>query len=128
MIVGIGMDLVEHKRIKGLDKHEKDKLALFILHANERKQFTRANNRVQFLANRMAAKDAFVKAMGCGICDNPNMFDIEIRYEESGHPYIMLHNQVAELAHMMNITRYHISISDGEMFTVAQVMLEGVDV
>src|SRR5699024_10877662 len=87
MIVGIGMDLVELKRIKRLIEKD-DKLVKRILTMKEEKSFnklTSAKRRLEYVAGRFASKEAFAKAIGEGI-GVLSFQHIEITNNEKGAP------------------------------------------
>jgi holo-[acyl-carrier protein] synthase len=116
MIKGIGIDIIELERIrKSMENKrfidriltEKEKQNFLLLQSETRK--------VEFLAGRFAAKEAFAKAMGTGI-GTLSFQDIEVMNDENGAPYI--HVQLDE---KMNI---FVSITHSREYAVAQVVLE----
>ena len=75
-ILGIGVDIIENKRIKNSIKNIK-----FINRIYSTKEIKRSklyNNKVNYFSKRCAAKEAFVKALGTGFRININFKDIEI--------------------------------------------------
>jgi len=88
MIIGIGCDIVEIKRITQVPDPEK--FARRILNSAEFKVYTTLSdsNKSTFLAGRFAAKEAFAKAMGCGIGATLSWQDITVLNHESGAPYL----------------------------------------
>jgi len=89
LIAGIGLDIVELDRIAKLDDHS-EKFRLRILTVEELKIFDKLTNhrRVEFLAGRFAAKEAYAKANGTGIGVACNFTDIEVLPEPSGKPVL----------------------------------------
>ncbi|MBA3733391.1 4'-phosphopantetheinyl transferase superfamily protein [Patescibacteria group bacterium] len=59
-IIGIGVDIVEIKRIKKLDA--KKRLAEFFFLKDELEIMNRSKNKEQYLASRIACKEAVIKA------------------------------------------------------------------
>lgn len=89
MIKGIGIDLIELDRIrKGLEKG--DQLVQRILTEKEKEAFYKLKSpkrKIEYLAGRFAAKEAFAKATGDGI-GKLSFQDIEILKNEKGAPTI----------------------------------------
>ncbi|WAA12560.1 holo-ACP synthase [Fervidibacillus halotolerans] len=115
MIVGIGLDIVEIKRIRELFLRQ-EKLKERILTEKEQEIFAQLpeKRKFEFLAGRFAAKEAFSKAYGTGIGKALSFHDIEIVNDEKGKPYFTKPNQF----------RAHLSISHSDHYAVAQVIIE----
>ena len=75
-IVGIGVDIIENKRIKNSLRNLKFKKRVFS--NKELAQSSLSKNKVGFFSKRFAAKEAFAKALGTGFRGNLNFKDIEI--------------------------------------------------
>ncbi len=63
-ILGIGVDIVENKRIKNSIKNPLFKKRIYT--SKELKQSNKVNNKVSYFSKRFAAKEAFSKALGTG--------------------------------------------------------------
>jgi holo-[acyl-carrier protein] synthase len=115
MIVGIGIDLVELKRIERAMERQ-PKFVERILTEKERQTFLRLSKKrqVEFLAGRFAVKEAYAKALGTGIGKELSFQDIEVEYDERGKPVMM----------SINGDRIHVSISHSEHYAIAQVIIE----
>ncbi|MBM7571084.1 holo-ACP synthase [Aquibacillus albus] len=117
MIKGIGIDIVELKRIeKSLEKNSR--LAERILTQKEREclqGFTNQRRRMEFIAGRFAAKEAFAKAAGTGI-GALGFQEIEILPNQKGAPEIVIRNYPSN--------KLFVSISHSEAYAVAQVVIE----
>jgi holo-[acyl-carrier protein] synthase len=114
MIKGIGIDIVELSRIQEI-LNRQVKLIDRILTARERDTFETLSERrkVEFLAGRFAAKEAFSKAAGTGIGKELSFLDIEIQTDQLGKPHIVKPEISA-----------HLSISHSRNYAVAQVIIE----
>lgn len=117
MIKGIGIDLIELARIKDSIK-QNVRLTKRILTESEQSLLSAINGeqrKVEFIAGRFAAKEAFSKAAGTGI-GKLSFRDIEIIPGESGAPQIKVDG----------FEKYElfISISHGKDYAVAQVIIE----
>ena len=87
-ILGIGVDIVENKRIQKSIKN-----VLFIKRiytSKELKQSKGVVNKVGYFSKRFAAKEAFSKALGTGFRKNLNLKDISIKNNKLGKPEITI--------------------------------------
>lgn len=119
MIIGTGIDIVEIKRVEAM-VHKSVKFIDRILTENEQKVYVKLHERrkIEWLAGRFAAKEAFVKAVGTGISAQFGWKDIEVKNEENGKPYIVVLKPMSG-----NI---HLSISHSDEYAVASVIVERV--
>ncbi|RDW17170.1 holo-ACP synthase [Oceanobacillus arenosus] len=120
MIKGIGIDIIELYRIKkGMEANTR--FVDRILTENERHLFNQLQNhhrKVEFLAGRFAAKEAFAKAVGTGI-GKLSFHHIEVLPDSHGAPVIS--------AHGYEEYRSFISITHSRDYAVAQVVIEAGD-
>ncbi|WP_107839633.1 holo-ACP synthase [Metasolibacillus meyeri] len=89
MIKGIGLDIIELERIeKAMQRSEK--FTLRILSPREQALFAKLSNarKVEFLAGRFAAKEAYAKANGTGLGKGCELQQIEILKNELGAPQL----------------------------------------
>ncbi|WP_010098111.1 holo-ACP synthase [Ornithinibacillus scapharcae] len=116
MIKGIGIDIIELNRIKESIKN--DRFIDRILTDVEKQKYTSIQSdqrKIEYIAGRFAAKEAFSKAMGTGI-GKLSFQDIEVLNDGKGAPYIKV-----SLEERMNI---FVSITHSREYAVAQVVLE----
>ena len=83
-ILGIGIDIIDNKRIKESIKNNKFKSRIYS--SNELKLSKKTKNKVAFFSKRFAAKEAFSKALGTGFSSNLSFKDIEITNAKKGMP------------------------------------------
>ncbi|WP_066369977.1 holo-ACP synthase [Neobacillus fumarioli] len=114
MITGIGIDIIELARIEELLDRQ-GKFADRVLTVLEKERFEQlsARRRVEFLAGRFAAKEAFAKAVGTGIGKELSFLDIEIKTDHMGKPFFS-----------KPVTKAHLSISHSRDYAIAQVVIE----
>ena len=100
MIVGIGTDLCDVRRIRETLERRGDRFAEKVLGDRElavwRARTARSAVRgLRYLATRFAAKEAFSKAIGLGIHMPMTWRRCEILNAESGQPQIVLNGELA---------------------------------
>ena len=91
-IIGIGVDIVENKRIKKSIKNPLFKKRIYSF--KELKQSNVVNNKVAYFSKRFAAKEAFSKALGTGFRMNLNFKDIEVVNDKLGKPYYVKNKKI----------------------------------
>lgn len=115
MIKGIGIDIIEISRIaRAVNKNAR--FVRRILTEKEQDRYDKLSSegrKLEFLAGRFAAKEAFAKAMGTGI-GKLSFQDIEILSDKQGAPNLVC------VAYKGDI---FISISHSKEYAVAQVVL-----
>ena len=122
MILGIGIDILEIKKIKKSIESE----------AFQRKVFTPAElsavdefkNKAEHLVGKFAAKEAFMKAIGAGIWQEVWFTQIEVLNEESGKPIIHVSGEAERRLREMGVSQVHTSISHSTGIVVAVVILD----
>ncbi|MFC4598511.1 holo-ACP synthase [Cohnella hongkongensis] len=98
MIVGIGLDVVETARMERILKGASgSRFVDRVLTPRERKAWEAlpARRALEFVSGRFAAKEAVVKALGCGIGATVGFRDIEVLADESGKPVCRLSSAAA---------------------------------
>src|SRR5262245_35658723 len=91
MILGTGIDIIEVTRIRGSMERFGERFLKRILSANEINYCFSYKSPAPHVAARFAAKEAISKAFGTGIGRHLGWQDMEIRREESGKPFVVLH-------------------------------------
>lgn len=119
MIIGTGIDIIELARIKKLMDRQPNFIDR-ILTPPEKERFSSlsAKRKVEFLAGRFAAKEAFSKANGTGIGKELSFQDMTIASTEKGKPYFV--------APSLQEGKVHLSISHSEQYAIAQVIIESL--
>lgn len=115
MILGIGTDIVELERVHRISERQ-SKFVDRILTSNEKEKFETLSEsrKIEFLAGRFAAKEAFSKAYGSGIGEELSFLHIEIASDEKGKPYICKPFEEG----------VHLSISHSLDYAIAMVVIE----
>lgn len=123
MITGVGIDLVEVKRMeKWLDN--KKLLERFFRCDEIEYVLSRGKSASLSLAARFAAKEAFGKALGTGLSDI-SLKDISVINKRSGKPELKLTGTAQKAFEKSGAVKTHISLSHERDNAAAMVILEG---
>jgi|TARA_B100001093_G_C26590316_1_gene911184 holo-[acyl-carrier protein] synthase len=124
-ILGIGVDVIENKRIKNLIN---DKSFINRTFGKNEVFFSlKTLNKTNYFAKRFAAKEAFAKSLGTGFRDNLNFKDIEILNDKIGKPYYSKSKKINNIINKKFKTKKYnlfLSISDEKDYSVAFTILQ----
>jgi holo-[acyl-carrier protein] synthase len=124
VIYGIGIDVVEPQRVARLLERYGERFVHRVLTERERPGYAKTVNRVLFVANRFAAKEAFSKAMGTGFRYPVTLQCISIVPDRRGKPGFEFHPRLQQLVESEGITGHYVTISDEKNLACACVVLE----
>ena len=96
MIIGIGSDLCDARRIERVLERHGERFLARIFTATERARAERRANRVETYAKRFAAKEACAKALGTGLRAGVFWRDMGVVNLRSGRPTMVLTGGAAE--------------------------------
>ena len=126
-ILGIGVDLVENRRIKLLLNNKKFLKRIFT--KNEIKFSKKIKNKTNYFAKRYAAKEAFSKSLGTGIRLDLDFKKIEILNDKMNKPYYSNSRLIKNIIYKrFKIKRYNLllSISDEKDYSIAFAILQKI--
>ena len=126
-ILGIGVDIIENKRIKNSIKNLKFKKRIYS--SKELTQSILFKNKIGYFSKRFAAKEAFAKALGTGFRDNLNFNDIEIVNDKMGKPYYLKTKKITQIIKMrFKIKKFNcfLSISDEKNYSTAFTIIQSI--
>lgn len=119
MIVGIGTDMIEVRRV--VRACRKDSFLRRCFTEAERELICGAPYKA---ADQFAVKEAVAKMLGVGFRQfMPS--DIEALRDELGCPYVRLHGRAQGLCEEKGIDKVHVSITNTKEYAVAFVVGEG---
>ncbi len=126
MILGVGNDLIDIDRIKRIldDKSGQRFLARILTSTEQEMANKRKNKMYEYVAGRFAAKEAIVKALGCGIGEQVSFQDIEITSDTLGKPICSVDIKAKGRLKLAKETRIHISISHTAKLAAAVAIVE----
>lgn len=130
MIIGIGIDLVDSRRIERLLKRFGQRFTEKIFTVNERAYANNSSSPLLAYTNRFAAKEATVKALGTGFQGGIGWHDIEVLRAPSGAPSLFFHRKAYEkflsLIPMGYKAANHVSFSDEPPYSTVFVVLSAI--
>ena len=124
-ILGIGVDIVQNKRIRNLIKNNN-----FLIRTFGKKEIQISKkflDKTNYFAKRFSAKEALVKAIGTGFRLNLNFKDIQILNDKLGKPYFSKTKKIDDIIFKkFKIKKYDLflSISDEKDYTVSFTILK----
>lgn len=130
MIIGIGSDMIDIRRVEKVLERHGNRFIERIFTPVEQKKSEGRKNRVASYAKRFAAKEACAKALGTGISQGVWWKDMGVVNLPNGKPTMMLTNhaktfleQLIPEAHKAVI---HLTITDDFPWAQAFVIIEAV--
>lgn len=123
-ILGHGIDVVDVPRIANLLDENDDFLSgWFTVRALDR--LGQRTSQAPVIAGRVAAKEAVVKALGCGFNAEVSWQDVEILSTDAGGPVVHLSAGAATVARTLGISTVFLSISHTATLATASVIAVG---
>ena len=124
MVLGLGTDLIETKRLQESIDRFGDRFLERIFTEDEIAYCMRKKNAAESFAARFAAKEAAAKALGTGISRGVSWKEFEVRREASGRPTLHLRGRAAELAGAMGVRQIQLSLTHSRELALAVVVAE----
>ena len=124
-VLGIGMDIVETKRIAESLERFGDRFLQRVFLEGEVVYSLSMKFPHLHLAARFAAKEAISKAFGTGIGRELGWRDLEIVRAPNGAPGVRLHGRAGALAKARGVTQVLVSLSHTDGYGAASAILVG---
>ena len=132
MILGIGSDLIDVRRIERTVERHGERFLGRIFTATERATAERRAKRCETYAKRFAAKEACAKALGTGFSRGVFWRDLGVVNEPSGKPTMVLTGGAGErlqaIVPMGHKPHIHLTITDDFPYAQAFVIIEAMPV
>jgi holo-[acyl-carrier protein] synthase len=123
--VAVGVDVVDLERFESVMTRQKTFLDRVFTPA-ERDYCDRAKApsvRCERYAARFAAKEAVMKALGCGL-GAYGFHDVAVMRDDSGEPTLLVKGKAAVLADERGITQWLVSLSHTDLVAIALVVAD----
>lgn len=128
MILGVGVDMVDIRRIKTILARHEARFVARIFTALEREQAERRPaQKIAYYAKRWSAKEACAKALGSGIKQGIDWRDMCVQNTSSGQPTIALSGgagaRLASITPPGHIAQVHVSLTDEYPYALGYVVI-----
>lgn len=125
MVIGIGVDIVEVKRIRSACIRWGDRFENRLYTPGELAHCGLNSMRYQRLACRFAAKEAAFKALGTGLAPGMDWHDVEVISNRVGKPELILTGGARRRADEIGVRQALVTLAHTEAYAVANVVLVG---
>ncbi len=130
MIIGLGSDLIDIRRIENSLARHGDRFVNRIFTDVEKAKSEKRRNRAASYAKRFAAKEACCKALGTGISNGVFWRDMGVVNDKNGKPTMKLTNgaakRLAEIIPNGYEPHVHVTITDDFPLAQAFVIIEAL--
>jgi holo-[acyl-carrier protein] synthase len=123
MIFGIGVDVLEAKRIEETLGRFGTRFVQHLLMPAEQVQLAKTQRPARFLAMRFAAKEAIVKAMGTGFAHGVWIRDVGVVQNSWGKPEVVFSERGERVRKGLGIGEGHVTLTDEAGLVVAVAVL-----
>jgi len=123
MIFGIGVDVLEVKRIGATLERFGERFIERLLMPEERAQLAATQRRERFIAMRFAAKEAIVKAMGTGFAHGVWIRDVGVVQNAWGKPEVVFSQRGDRVRKGLGVGEGHVTLTDEAGLVVAVAVL-----
>ena len=125
MIVGIGTDIIDVRRINNIINKYGEKFKKKCFTKVEIEKSEKRSNSVNSYAKRYAAKEAFAKALGTGLASGVFWKDISVENNILGKPSIQLTGKALDKFNQLSHNKCSIvvSLSDEKNYAIANVII-----
>jgi holo-[acyl-carrier protein] synthase len=124
-VVGVGVDLVEVRRVATELARDADGWCATVLTPDERVRIAPHARGAPSAAATFAAKEAVFKALALESADLAVFREIAVRLEPAGRGRVELAGRLAERARTLGVTCVHLSWSSSPRWATALAVLEG---
>ena len=124
MIVGIGIDVAEVKRIRAVIESQGERFLKRVFTRDEVAYCEQFRNKYERFAGRFAAKEAAMKALGTGWSRGVRWVDVEVVRHRGRRPTLELKGEARKIADGLGVRNIALSITHTVEQAIAQVIFE----
>lgn len=124
MIVGIGIDVAEVKRIRAVIESQGERFLRRVFTLDEVAYCEQFKNKYERYAARFAAKEAGMKALGTGWSRGVRWVDVEVVRHRGRRPTLELKGEARKIADGLGVKHVALSITHTAEQAIAQVIFE----
>ncbi|HXP22535.1 MAG TPA: holo-ACP synthase [Candidatus Sulfotelmatobacter sp.] len=125
MIVGMGIDIAEVKRIASVIESQRERFLRRVFTLDEVAYCEQFKNKYERYAGRFAAKEAAMKALGTGWSRGVRWVDVEVIRQRGRRPTLELRGEAKKIAEKLGVKNIAVSITHTAEQAIAQVIFEG---
>src|SRR3974390_1132351 len=122
MIVGMGIDVAEVKRIREVFESQGKRFAKRVYTEAEAAYCEQFKNKYERYAGRFAVKEAAMKALGTGWSRGVRWVDVVVVLVLGGRPHFSLKGDAKNFADRVGVKNIAVSITHTEAQAIAQVI------
>ncbi|HTY50678.1 MAG TPA: holo-ACP synthase [Steroidobacteraceae bacterium] len=123
MIFGIGVDVLEARRIPPILERYGERFTDHLLMPQERAQLALTRRPERFIAMRFAAKEAIVKALGTGFAHGVWIRDVGVHQNAYGRPEVIFSPRGERVRAALGVGEGHVTLTDEAGLIVAVAVL-----
>ncbi len=120
-LAGVGVDMLEIARMERA-MERRPGLVERAFTEEERLYCESSNRPSAHFAARIAAREAVLKALGCGFCGGVHIDDVSVSRNAQGRPVVVLKGRAAEVAREQGVREVAISLSFTHDLAVANAV------
>jgi holo-[acyl-carrier protein] synthase len=124
MIVGMGIDVAEVKRIQAVIESQGERFLRRVYTLDEVAYCEQFKNKYERYAGRFAAKEAAMKALGTGWSRGVRWVDVEVVRRRGGRPTIALKGEARKIADSLGVQNIALSMTHTSEQAIAHVIFE----
>lgn len=124
MIVGLGIDVAEVKRIQAVIEAQGERFLRRVYTLDEVAYCEKFKNKYERYAGRFAVKEAAMKALGTGWSHGVRWVDVEVVRVKGGRPTLALKGEAKKIADALGVKNIVVSITHTSEQAFAQVIFE----
>jgi holo-[acyl-carrier protein] synthase len=121
-IVGIGTDIVECLRVGRMIQEHGEQFLTRVYTERELRDCQARKRATEHFAARWAAKEAILKCLGTGWRRGMDWTDMEVRFDDTGKPQVLLAGSVKDIALGLRVSDIYITLAHCRAYATAYAL------